>query len=395
MDLQQLRRLTVSGRNGEKTAVDVHFVPVVSRDGTAHGAAILMRDASRTITLEERVQSLHEKATRDPLTQVANRAEFDRVHALFLETHLQSQASCSLIICDIDHFKKVNDTYGHQAGDAALIAFANVLRSACRAGDLVARYGGEEFAMLCADCDNVTATTRAEEIRRSLEQMPQAALNGNCITVSFGVTEMQGGDTPETMLRRADRALYQAKEGGRNRVVQLGSGLQGAEPPAKRRGWFSWFTDSAAEQILERHLFTPVPLAMTAEKLRGFVADKYAQIESIDENHVVLQLNELAVPMLRRHNDRPVPFIIDLHFEEQEVQGEEKRRGFTRVTVIRVSIRPRRQRDRRSLDAQERARHLLASLKSYLMAQEMTEANARKVEPTAIGTRKARHRYAG
>jgi diguanylate cyclase (GGDEF)-like protein len=376
--LQQLRRLTISGRNNEKLAVDIHLVPVVSRDGTAHGAAVLIRDASRTITLEERVQSLHEKATRDPLTQVANRAEFDRVHTLFLETHLQSQASCALIICDIDHFKKVNDTYGHQAGDAALISFGNILRSACRAGDLVARYGGEEFAMLCADCDNVTATTRAEEIRRSVEQLPQPALNGNCFTVSFGVTEMQGGDTPETMLRRADRALYQAKEGGRNRVVQLGSGLRGVEAPVKRRSWFSWFTEGESDQSLERDLFTPVPLAMTAEKLRGFVADKHAQIESIDANHVVMQLTEDAVPMLRRRSDRPVPFIIDLQFEEQEMQGDEKRRGFTRVTMIRVTIRPRRQRDRRSQDVQERARHLLSALKSYLMAQEMGEGMVTK-----------------
>lgn len=383
--VQQLRRLSFKGRNGEKVAVDVHFVPVVGRDGAPHGAAVLLRDASRTITLEERVQSLHEKATRDPLTQVANRAEFDRVQTLFLETHLQSQAPCALIICDIDHFKKVNDTYGHQAGDSALIAFANLLRSACRAGDLVARYGGEEFAMLCADCDNATATARAEDIRRSLAELPQPALQGNCMTASFGVTEMQGGDSPETMLRRADRALYQAKEDGRNRVVQLGSGLLGNEPPVKSRGWFSWFTGGETEQILVRDLFTPVPLAMTAEKLRGFVADKHAQIESIDENHVVLQLDEQAVPMLRRRSDRQVPFFIDLQFEEQEVINDENRRGFTRCTVIHVSIRPRRPRDRRSQDVQERAKHLLVSLRSYLMAQEMTDAHRRaqgKSDPT-------------
>ena len=88
--------------------------------------------------------------------------------------------------------------------------------------------------MLCADCDNATATRRAEELRRELAYIPQPMLGGKCITASFGVTEVQGGDTPETMLRRADRALLQAKANGRNRVERdpaLGAQATGTEPP--------------------------------------------------------------------------------------------------------------------------------------------------------------------
>ena len=137
---------------------------------------MLFHDASSETSLEQRCQSLHEKATKDPLTQVANRAEFDRVHAMFVAAHQQQQVPCSLMMCDLDRFKQVNDTYGHQAGDEVIKSLASLLKSSCRPGDLVARYGGEEFVVLCADCDNATAARRAEQIRKALSQIPQAKM---------------------------------------------------------------------------------------------------------------------------------------------------------------------------------------------------------------------------
>ena len=128
-------------------------------------------------------------------------------------------------MCDIDHFKSINDNYGHQAGDDVLRNFAQLLKSECRPGDLVSRYGGEEFVVLCADCNNAAAARRADELRKMISELAQPALNGKEITVSFGVTEIQAGDTPDSMLRRADRALLEAKRLGRNMVVQLGNGM--------------------------------------------------------------------------------------------------------------------------------------------------------------------------
>ena len=106
----------------------------------------------------------------------------------------------------------------------------------CRSGDLVARYGGEEFAILCADCTNAAAARKAEAIRKALSRS-QALVprQRSRFTASFGVTELQTGDTPETMLRRADRALLQAKDQGRNQVVQLGDGMM--EEKVKRSWW--------------------------------------------------------------------------------------------------------------------------------------------------------------
>jgi diguanylate cyclase (GGDEF)-like protein/PAS domain S-box-containing protein len=222
--VQSLRRLTIVGRTGRAISVDTHAIPIIATDGATRGAALVLHDASSETSLEHRCQSLHEKATRDPLTQVANRAEFDRVHAMFVAAHQQQQVPCSLLICDLDHFKLVNDNYGHQAGDEAIKSLANLLKGSCRPGDLVARYGGEEFVMLCADCDNAAAARRADQVRKALGQMRQLEMGGHCVTVSFGVTEIQPGDTPETMLRRADRALLMAKAKGRDQVVQLGIG---------------------------------------------------------------------------------------------------------------------------------------------------------------------------
>jgi diguanylate cyclase (GGDEF)-like protein len=367
---QTLRRLKIRGRNRTKAAIDIQVSPLLGPDGAARGAAVVLHDASSKITLEERVQSLYVKATRDALTKCANRAEFDRVLPLFVATHLEQSVPCSMIMCDIDHFKGINDTFGHQAGDEALTCFGSLLRRHARAGDLVARYGGEEFVLLCADCDNATATRRAETLRMNVAEQPQRVLSNRCITASFGVTEVQPGDNPETFLRRADRALLQAKDNGRNMVVQLGVGI-GEEVAAKpQSSWLEWFAGRPADQVLRKELVTVVPLALAAEKLRGFVADHSAEILSIEENTVHLKIDEQHAPLMRRWSDRPVPFLIELTFNEtlelKEADGDSPPPRMS----VRVLIRPKRQRDRRRRDVHARARKLLASLKSYLMAQE-------------------------
>lgn len=368
---QILRRYTMANRKNDRFSVEFQLTPVHGDDGHVRGVALVMHDLSSQATLEERVQSLHERASRDPLTKAANRAEFNRVLPEFIDAHLKQGQPCSMVICDIDHFKKINDNYGHPAGDEALVLFSSILLRHARTGDLVVRYGGEEFVVLCADCDNAAATRRAEEIRRKVSKTPMASLSNRCITASFGVTEIQGGDTPETFLNRADRALLQAKDSGRNMVVQLGTGISGAgKAKAAGGGWFSWFSSPVGEVLLERTLITVVPLKVTAEKLRGFVADHNAHLGQVDGNRVVLTIDSQHVPLMRRMTDRPVPFQIELLFEEKQLPIE-GRLGHTALrTLIHVTVRPKRQRDRRRRDAIERARQLLVSLKSYLMAQE-------------------------
>lgn len=370
---QSLRRLSIVGRGRRRMAVDVHAIPVIDRKGVSHGAVLMLHDASSEISLERQCQNLHDKATKDSLTQVANRAEFDRVHASFIATHQQQRAPCSLLMCDLDHFKQVNDTFGHQAGDDVILSLVNLLKSSCRPGDLVARYGGEEFVILCADCDNATAARRAEQIRRQISQLPQVKMDGRAVTVSIGVTEIQPGDTPETMLRRADRALLMAKTKGRNTVVQLGAGGVDDTPPSKPPSGF--FRAPRPREILAQDLITPVPVKVAVEKLRGFVADHRAKIVSIDGNCVRLEISQRTEGLVRRLTERHTTFSVELHFEEERpitVGGGQPKPlpAATARTRIKISIAPRTDRDRRGDEVALRARALLTSFRSYLMAAE-------------------------
>jgi diguanylate cyclase (GGDEF)-like protein/putative nucleotidyltransferase with HDIG domain/PAS domain S-box-containing protein len=373
--VQWLRRLTIRGRNGRDLAVDAHAAPVVDADGHTRGVTLLLHDVSPEISLEARCQNLHELATKDPLTQVANRAEFDRVLSKFVEAHRETKRPCSLIMSDIDRFKLINDNYGHPAGDAIIQSFARLLQSSCRPGDLVARYGGEEFAVLCADCDNSSAAKRADEIRTLFARMQQTAIDGRCASASFGVTEIQPGDTPETMLARSDRALLMAKETGRNRVIQLGIGTVGDDSSAALPSRQATATDL----LLSQELVTQSPGERTLDKLRGFISDHHAEVLTVEENEVTIRVGKSSSLFSRREGDREIALLMWLRVTEEKSETTEERRTGLARTRIALEIRPVKSRDRRKQDAIDRAKQLLTSLRSYLMA---TEVSARvQAEP--------------
>ena len=290
------------------------------------------------------------------------------------------------MICDLDFFKKINDDYGHQAGDQALINFAALLKKYQRMGDLVARYGGEEFVLLCSDCNNRTATARAEEIRQVLHSTPQKVLNDKCLTASFGVTEIQAGDTPESMLRRADRALITAKNQGRNQVVQLGAGFEeevDEQQDLESGSLLDWFLSPKSDRIEERQLFSAVPLELAVQKLQGFVADQHAQIINVEGSMVRLRADGHGLGLTRRVSDRPVPFLITLSFSK--LSGEEKEIPSiaNSNTRIEVTIDPIRNRDRRRADLKTRANQVVKALKSYLMATDLNEGELQMLTPAA------------
>jgi hypothetical protein len=226
--------------------------------------------------------------------------------------------------------------------------------------------------VLCADCDNAAAARRAEQVRKSLGELAQAKMEGRTVTVSFGVTEIQPGDTPETMLRRADRALLMAKAKGRNVVVQLGSGSSGETVETRPAAWAR--AAARPKETLEQELITPVPVRIAIEKLRGFVADHRARIASIDGNRVQLEIDGRGAGRLRRLTDRLRGLRIDLCFEEERLQGDgggqASAAGGTTRTKIKIVISPRTNRDRRRSEAMAQAREVLMSFRSYLMAAE-------------------------
>ena len=232
--------------------------------------------------------------------------------------------------------------------------------------------------MLCANCDGPEAEKIAEGLRQSLEQTPMAALDNKGCTASFGVTELQPGDSADTMLRRADRALMQAKEAGRNRVILLGSGrtAETAETENKGKGFFSWFSNRQEPPLDERVLVTTVPLVMAIEKLRGFLSDQDGQILKVDGNRVAIKVDGRSLGLQRRKSDRGLPFTVELWFQELAAGSEHLPPGAAQGTSIHLKIHPIRSRDRRRSDTDDQIRGLIASIKSYFMAKEISEGNA-------------------
>jgi two-component system cell cycle response regulator len=173
---------------------------------------------------EEFQKNMYEAALRDGLTHAYNHRYFDdqlKTEVAYAQRH---GTYLSLMMLDIDHFKKINDTHGHLAGDAVLVQFAQTIQKAIRKEDLFARYGGEEFALLCRSTEPSTAKTFAERLRRLIETMV-VRHNGIDIRVTASIGVASAPDprvrTPESLVALADGALYEAKHSGRNRVVSI------------------------------------------------------------------------------------------------------------------------------------------------------------------------------
>ncbi|NLW92008.1 MAG: diguanylate cyclase [Syntrophomonadaceae bacterium] len=179
-----------------------------------------LKIGERIIELEQRILCM---ASTDYLTGMLNRRAFMERLTGEINRARRQQISLGIIIADIDHFKRVNDNYGHQSGDLVLQEVAKLLLSSCRVYDFVGRYGGEEF-IACLPAASIEETYAiAERMRQGLESQPIPLLDQHTkvsITASFGVTGISGGEaSADELIRWADDALYKAKNNGRNQVV--------------------------------------------------------------------------------------------------------------------------------------------------------------------------------
>ncbi|MDD0842039.1 sensor domain-containing diguanylate cyclase [Pseudomonas sp. Gutcm_11s] len=166
-------------------------------------------------------------ATTDVLTGLPNRRGFDLLATQALHESVRERSPLSALLIDLDHFKLLNDTHGHLAGDQVLRGFARSLQGNLRQSDIICRWGGEEFILLLKDTGTTTARLLAEKIRQQTEEelFPFNGVDLQ-VTTSIGVTELQGDESLERLIARADRALYRAKQSGRNRVCEDTGGLQ-------------------------------------------------------------------------------------------------------------------------------------------------------------------------
>ncbi len=189
-----------------------------------------MEEESRELRLHLAQQE--QKAMRDALTELPNRAAYDQQIRHETEQWRSSQElgggrELCLIICDVDHFKRINDTYGHLAGDKVLKVLAREISNRVRKSDFVARYGGEEFAIVMTNTSLEDAERLTNKLRQAIEHCPFHFKEKQVqITMSFGVAAYQPGDTSDLVFDRADKALFSAKEQGRNRVC-IAAGTKG------------------------------------------------------------------------------------------------------------------------------------------------------------------------
>lgn len=176
-----------------------------------------LNDTLRYVVIFNDISTMQQQSMSDPLTGAANRLYFSMVYSHAISAARRSEKSLALIFIDIDHFKKVNDTYGHLVGDIVLKRIAQIVSKRIRSSDIFARWGGEEFVLLLPDTGIEEAIGVAKSLKDAInsEEFEQVGT----VTCSFGVAILEENETGENLLKRSDEKLYEAKETGRNRIV--------------------------------------------------------------------------------------------------------------------------------------------------------------------------------
>lgn len=174
----------------------------------------------KNVQLKEALSTVKRIMNTDPLTGIFNRRAIDKLISREFSLALRHKLPLSVVMIDLDFFKKINDTYGHEIGDYVLKSFASKVKKLIRKEDIFGRYGGEEFILILPNTKIDNAYQASERIRHKIEKMKLKGIKGN-ITASFGLTEILPADNENSLIKRADDALYLAKRKGRNRCEIL------------------------------------------------------------------------------------------------------------------------------------------------------------------------------
>lgn len=194
-----------------------------TRERTRELEVRLAETSGEVRSLRTNLTKAREESLTDPLTGAANRKRFDEFLESARADALKTKAPLALVLCDIDNFKQVNDSWGHHTGDQVIRFIVSALRTAAGEGPLVARYGGEEFAVIAPNCSLDDASSIAERTRHAVESKVLKRRTTNeylgRVTASFGVAVLEGDEQGWRLIERADQALYASKQAGRNRVT--------------------------------------------------------------------------------------------------------------------------------------------------------------------------------
>ncbi len=206
--------------DGHRLPVLVRAAPMFDDDGAIIGAVETFSDNSSLVNALQRIHELDDAACRDPLTDVGNRRFADLKLDSSLTEFRGHGMHHGVLFVDVDHFKEVNDQYGHLAGDRVLSAVGRTMLSNLRTTDFVARWGGEEFLAIVYNVDAARLKALAENLRMLVASSTLRMDEGDiCVTVSIGATLMRAHDTRESLVQRADALMYRSKQEGRDRVT--------------------------------------------------------------------------------------------------------------------------------------------------------------------------------
>ncbi len=273
-------------RRAEWYDVECEALPLKDDAGDLEGIALIFRDISTSKSNPNRFRELQMAARRDPLTGVGNRGELEsRLSRMFEARNDQPDPQpLSVIFLDIDHFKLINDNYGHSVGDQVLIDLVRLAEDELYSGETICRYGGEEFVVLCPDTRLQDAIQRAERLRHAISNHPMGGKVQLNVTASFGVSEIEKDDSPDKLLHRADQALYEAKTSGRNKTCYRTEQCDRENIPAPS-------ADAPPDPFLHIREFTArIAADMILFKLSGFIDDFNVQLKKIQQHRFEMQL---------------------------------------------------------------------------------------------------------
>jgi len=206
-------------KSGHRVPVEVRVRPIWGGNGEVVGAVEVFSDNSRQRAVRERAKDLAKFAFLDPASQVGNRSYLEQQLSQHLDQFVTYGTPFGIMLADLDEFKNVNDTYGHAAGDVVLVTIAKTMSNCLRASDVVGRWGGDEFLAVLPGITRQFLANVSEKLRKLVCQSAVPVSGAEIrVTISVGAAMVASGDSPESLMKRADQQLYASKQSGRNRV---------------------------------------------------------------------------------------------------------------------------------------------------------------------------------
>jgi len=341
-------------------AAEVQCFPLFDVDGLFRGVAEFYKCKDRTRHQSHQFKELALQASRDALTGIANRGELENQLANIMDRYLADPngLTFSVIYLDIDHFKSINDNYGHAVGDEVLVELAKLLRKEAYSNELVARYGGEEFVVLCPELELMQAAGRAERFRLEIAKLRFKGAPDLRITSSFGAAQIESQEKLDSVLKRADKALYESKKNGRNRTTvlrreDLSQSLSKPAAPVENEDFV--FTAELAGVLYDDFLII---------KMKSFVHDNNAKVKQVSKGEVTLQLGKRKLGGRWGKDPSRQPLLIEMTAcdnDRANPAGGRKQR-------LQVKITPVGRVKKREVFL-ERARHTYRMLRTYFVSE--------------------------